>query len=753
MKRELVDTIDRLNDEQYDAVVYPATSLLVLAGAGSGKTSVLTARIAALVDPQQICEGAAFGLSPTSILAVTFTNKAAEEMRERLRGLIDRESVAKMTVGTFHSVCLRMLRDDPEAAGIHPKFSVIDPDAQESLIKGLQTLLADVAPSPLGEIDGDDEDDDSALAVKAKEIVAWINSKKERGVTSSEVAMDDKLHPGEAYRNYFYKAYEDECRQQGLLDFNDLLSVTVNMLERNAEVREKYRNKYRGVLIDEWQDTNVMQYRWLQLIVGKDAFVMAVGDDDQSIYSFRGARPENMRAFVKDFKAEIIRLTTNYRSLPHILGTANWLIKNNDDRLGKDLVAHREGGGEVIITDFENKYEEAREVAQKVKALVTPTYTENGERIEPAYKCSDVAILYRTNRQSRDLEAAFNKLNIPVTVYGGFRFFERQEVKRVLAYLDLISNMDRDISFKAIVNFPRRELGDSTIDALAREAREAGHSMMRQIFARSERAPESLGNATARKKQLLLEQFLETILDMTLAAETMSLPEAVQMVIERSGIAALYKSEGDEGEERLAHLGELVMASAEFEKENPEFRGALELIPEYLAYAQLMSSTADADMSQKNTVSLMTIHASKGLEFHNVFLVGFEEGLFPSSRAIEEDGGENEERRLAYVAITRAKTNLQISHAITSIEYQGKRQVMKPVNPSMFLYELPKDHIKYVTGLPKLEAEDAENTAVADEKPVPGKSLLLDQSERTVISGGKPGELVRKRIFRVGNRM
>lgn len=683
-----------LNERQSEAVSLGNESCLVLAGAGSGKTSVLTKRIAYLVND---------GIDPESILAVTFTNKAAEEMKKRLKKIIGREAVDETWMGTFHSLCNRILREEYRHANLPKDFVIIDTDDQESVVRN---ILKDIFDS--GTHGKDSLETDDGKKIKPSNIVSWINKQKEQGLTPSEVDVDEKheLHAD------CYAEYQRVCANQGLLDFSDLLNRCVHMLENNQAVRDKYRHKFKTILVDEFQDTNDIQYRWLQLIKGGTTFVMAVGDDDQSIYGFRGANPENMRQFVKEMatkngKENIIRLEQNYRSLPFILESANNIISQNRNRLGKNLwSSHRDNQDKIKMMEYQNAFTEAQDIAKQIHAS-----------IKSGVNPSEIAVLYRSNSQSRLIETELNKLALPVTVYGGYRFYDRQEVKLILSYLDVICNFDRDISFSKVVNTPPRGIGERTIEDLRQEAREAGNSMIKQIIARSE------AGGAKKGKQAILEEFVGSLFTLSEDSYSMSLSALMDKVVSSMKIDEHYKS-GDDFEERMSNISELVSAAKQFEIENPDFKTAADALPEYLSFIALMTSTSESDMNKKNTVSLMTVHAAKGLEFDSVFVIGLEEEVFPSPHAVKEEenmgNGRSiedaysdvgvdlssddfedqeyegsselmqEERRLMYVAVTRARKNLNISMARKKLVYGEEKSMMR----SRFIDEIPRHRIE-----------------------------------------------------------
>ncbi|MFK4705692.1 superfamily I DNA/RNA helicase [Roseateles asaccharophilus] len=746
----------RLNERQAEAVNGPNESVLVLAGAGSGKTSVLTARIASLV---------ANGFIPArEVLAVTFTNKAAQEMRHRLTPLLDKRSVQDIWSGTFHSLCNKILRENFEAAGLPKAFAILDVDGQEALCRGIlkdfgltkssvkeaakakaaaaksSLELADPLAAAGGLTADDVEDDgDANEFVTPGQCAKYISARKEALEKPKPPAQVTVRSTDVEQMEAVYFEYQARCQRSGLLDFQDLLTRGVELLEKNEQVRDSYRRRFRAILVDEFQDTNDIQYRWLELMKGPAAHVMAVGDDSQSIYGFRGANPKNMQRFVDEMtvsksfpEGRVVKLEQNYRSLPHILEAANAVIDRNPNQLKKTLFTDQRDRGEKIdLVTFGNGLFEASAVADSIHRLVKQ------HNVPPA----EIAVLYRTNMQSRLIEQEMNKRGLPVTVYGGYRFYERQEIKNILAYLDLICDVSRDLSFARVVNFPPRGIGERTIEELRQDAQAKRKSMIELIGDRSEimaANPASLGNVAAQKKQRQLEGFVGIILDLSEKALEQPLSQLIESVMQRAGIEQHYmdeaggaKSSQEEAEERLANIGELVSAAKQFELDNPELKTAAEQLPEYLAYIALMTSTSESDMSKKATVSLMTVHSSKGLEFDHVFLVGLEEATFPHSRAIQEDEeagngksfddvlrangathdddgtelvgeegeadpgdgeGMQEERRLMYVAITRARKTLTCTYANERM-LNGET---KACEPSRFIQEIPEHRLNFI---------------------------------------------------------
>ena len=746
-----------LNDRQREAVFMPNQSALVLAAAGSGKTSVLTARIAHL-----ITKGAA-PVHPRAILAVTFTNKASIEMRDRLRKLLDRRTVNTLWVGTFHSLCNRMLRDNAEAAGLPKSFAILDVDGQQAMCRGIlkdlgltrsavkESKAKKVASAQVSMLfDGPDITEGAAAAPTADERLAaagalsaqeadvvdggdagefvtpaqcanYINSRKEAGQAPRPPVhvVSPSSQDVEQMEAVFFE-YQTRCNRSGLLDFQDLLTRTVKLLEEDRGVREAMQARFETILVDEFQDTNDIQYRWLSLLKSPTAHVMAVGDDDQSIYAFRGAKPENMGLFLRDMASRregtsnvpgsMIKLEHNYRSLPHILEVANAIIDRNTNRLGKILRTDKPDSGEFVdLAFFGGGNFEATAIADSIHEMV------RDKGVQP----SEIAILYRANQQSRILEAELNKRGLPLTVYGGFRFYERQEVKFVLSYLSLICDPDHDIALAKVANFPPRGLGERTLEELRQDAQIKDCTMLDLIVKRAKEREEGgsfPGGMVALKKQMLMEQFADIILGLFESSQNMPLHELIQATIERSGLGAHYAAEaaesggpGEGGDERLANMGELVSAACQFLIDNSELeeQDTVSQLTEYLAHVALMTSTSESDMNAKNTISLMTVHSAKGLEFDHVFVTGLEEKSFPHARAIDEDAvwvPENpkdrsgdgpaiqEERRLMYVAVTRARKTLQLSHCSQRLVNGEIRQM----DASRFIGELPAHRIRHI---------------------------------------------------------
>jgi len=652
--------LDGLNPEQLAAVTLPPQHALILAGAGSGKTRVLTTRIAWLIQTGQA--------TPAAILAVTFTNKAAKEMLTRLSAMLP-INLRGMWVGTFHGLCNRLLRAHHREAGLPALFQILDQADQLSALKRLlKGLNVDDEKSP------------------PRELQHFINANKEQGLRAAAVeAWDDYTRK----RVELYAAYESQCQREGVLDFAELLLRSYELLSRNEALRRHYQGRFRHILVDEFQDTNVLQYRWLKLLVGGEgSCIFAVGDDDQSIYGFRGAEVGNMRDLEREFQVRaVIRLEQNYRSHGNILDAANAIIKNNAARLGKNLWTEAGSGEPIRVFEAASDGEEARWIVEEIKALAREGHAH-----------AEVALLYRSNAQSRILEHALFSVGLPYRVYGGLRFFERQEIKHALAYLRLIANRDDDTAFARVVNFPTRGIGARSLEQLADLARAQNCSLHAAI------AP--LGAQSGARAGNNLANFAALLDRMQQGADELPLPELVDQVIALSGLADHYRNE-KEGADRVANLDELVNACASFLAEESgraeESEQASELAS-FLAHASLEAGEHQAGDSD-DAVQLMTVHAAKGLEFNVVFISGLEEGLFPHEQSLLEDKGLEEERRLMYVAVTRARKRLYLSFAQTRMLHGQTRYNL----PSRFLEEIPAGLLKWLT--PKLKV--ASGRAVA----------------------------------------
>lgn len=638
--------LDGLNEKQREAVAAPLGNLLVLAGAGSGKTRVLVHRIAWLMAVEHA--------SPFSILAVTFTNKAASEMRRRIETLVGTHQ-GGMWIGTFHSLAHRLLRAHHLDAGLPQDFQIIDSEDQLRLIRRLiKSMNLDEKQWP------------------PRQGMWYINGKKDAGLRPQHI--ETWGHPTEQTWLKLYQLYQEACDRSGLVDFAELLLRAHELWLNKPQILNHYRERFRHILVDEFQDTNHIQYAWIRLLAGDQGNVMIVGDDDQSIYGWRGAQVENIQRFLQDFPAvQTIRLEQNYRSTNNILKAANALIENNSDRLGKNLWTEDQAGEPVSLYCAFNELDEARFVVNRIQS-----WRDKGGAL------SDCAILYRSNAQSRVLEEALLQATLPYRIYGGMRFFERQEIKDALAYLRLIANRHDDAAFERVINTPTRGIGDRTLDVIRHTAREQQIPLWqasRQLL---------VNRALAGRAASAVQRFLELI--EALAQETRDLPLYLQTdrVIHDSGLHAMYQQErGEKSQARIENLEELVTAARQFSyQEESEDMMPLQA---FLSHAALEAGEGQADAVQ-DAVQLMTLHSAKGLEFPQVFIVGMEEGMFPSQSSQDEPGRLQEERRLAYVGITRAMQKLTLSWC------ESRRLYGKEVyhRPSRFIAELPADCVEEV---------------------------------------------------------
>ncbi|MFT0531416.1 UvrD-helicase domain-containing protein [Castellaniella hirudinis] len=721
--------LDGLNEPQRAAVTLPAQHALVLAGAGSGKTRVLTTRMAWLIQSGR--------LSPFSLLAVTFTNKAAREMLARLSALLP-INTRGMWVGTFHGLCNRLLRAHYRDAGLPQTFQILDSADQLSAIKRmLKARGVDTERYP------------------ARDVQRLINAAKEDGLRPKDMDLHDSRARQMAD---LYQHYQDQCEREGVVDFGELLLRAYELLLREAPIREHYQRRFQHILVDEFQDTNVLQYRWLMLLAGSHTPVFAVGDDDQSIYAFRGANVGNMADFEqRHAHGTVIRLEQNYRSHGHILDAANALIAHNSRRLGKNLWTDAGAGEPLRVVEQVSDQLEAQWLVDEIRAL-----------LREGRAAHQVAILYRSNAQSRPIEHALFSARVPYRVYGGQRFFERQEIKHVLAYLRLIDNPHDDTSWMRVVNFPTRGIGARTLEHLADAARQYGTSLAGAVAY----VPGKAGSSLAR--------FAALIRDMAASAQSLDLPELIGQVVHQSGLEAHYQADR-EGQERLENLQELVNAATAFVAEEglqglvagriPEFSaggtrpdmadpaadvaGATDAARAAAPMTRVRAATAensgaaaqevdafsdvfsDADegtgmippavmsplgaflthasleagdnqaQAGEDAVQLMTVHAAKGLEFDAVFITGLEEGLFPHENSLLDAGGLEEERRLMYVAITRARERLTLTLAQSRMLHGQTRYALR----SRFLDEIPEEHLKWITPRQRAAAVPEAQTA------------------------------------------
>ena len=634
--------LDPLNTAQRDAVAAAPGHALILAGAGSGKTRVLVHRIAWLIQAE--------GASPHSILAVTFTNKAAAEMRGRIEDLLQIPARG-MWIGTFHGLAHRLLRAHWRDANLPQAFQILDSDDQFRFIRRVIRTL--------------DLDEDQW---QPKQAQWFINNKKDEGLRPQH--LDDGGDPYQRQMIRIYTTYQAACEQAGVVDFAELLLRALELWRNRPEILAHYQQRFRYVLVDEFQDTNAIQYAWLRLLVGKDNHIFIVGDDDQSIYGWRGAKIENIQRFDRDFPgARLLRLEQNYRSTGTILAATNALIDNNAGRLGKKLWTEGDDGDPIYVYNAFNDLDEARFIAERIQAWV-----------EQGNPRNDIAVLYRSNAQSRVIEEAMLQAGIPYRVYGGLRFFERAEIKNALAYLRLVNNRHDTASFERIINTPTRGIGDRTVEVIRDIARLHDSSLwqaMELVLASAEL--NARGSNALRTFVELIEQFAADI-------DALPLHEQVEHIVHNSGLIPHYRKEkGEKGRARIENLEELVTAARQFSYDAEDDED-LDPLSAFLSHAALEAGEGQA-APQQDCVQLMTLHTAKGLEFPLVFLCGLEEGLFPHQMSIEEPGRLEEERRLCYVGITRARKHLYLTHAESRRLYGREDNAA----PSRFIHEIPDE--------------------------------------------------------------
>jgi DNA helicase-2/ATP-dependent DNA helicase PcrA len=665
-----------LNPEQRAAVELPAQSALILAGAGSGKTRVLTTRIAYLISTGAV--------SPHGLLAVTFTNKAAKEMVTRLSAMLP-INTRGMWIGTFHGLCNRMLRAHFREANLPQTFQILDSGDQLSAIKRLMKVM-----------NVDDE------KYPPREMQNFISSNKEQGLRAHEVEAYD---PYTRRKVEVYAEYDKQCQREGVVDFSELLLRSYELLSRNAGLRAHYQERFKHILVDEFQDTNRLQYQWLKLLAGSNNALFAVGDDDQSIYAFRGANVGNMQELTRDFHVEsVIKLEQNYRSHGNILEAANVLISNNRNRLGKNLWTSENGGELLRVYEAPTDVEEAGFIVSEIQQLKSE-----------GVNLKEIALLYRSNAQSRVLEHALVSAGLSYRVYGGLRFFERQEIKHALSYLRLMENTDDDNALLRIINFPTRGIGARSIEQLQEAAKVHGTTLW-------DAAARAGGKVSA---------FVALIESLRSATRELPLPEIMDHVLQHSGLVAHYEGEKlsaakrREAEERLENLNELINSATLFVHENED-----DSLTSFLTHASLEAGEHQAG-DQDDALHLMTVHAAKGLEFHTVFITGLEEGLFPHQNSQNVDGGLDEERRLMYVAITRARRRLYMTFAQSRMLHGQVSYGMA----SSFLRELPDNLLHWLS--PRMAQRNRFTPSFAPQfdapaaAPVPRPASVADTGWRT----------------------
>ncbi len=639
--------LDPLNDAQRQAVCSPVQNALILAGAGSGKTRVLVHRIAWLLQAE--------GQSPYSILAVTFTNKAAGEMRGRIEHLLGTPA-SGLWVGTFHGIAHRLLRAHWKEAELPQAFQIIDSDDQH---RALKRIIRDM---------GLDE-----AQFPAKESQWFINSRKDEGLRASHLERDGDYHLRHMVE--IYHAYEAMCHRSGLVDFAELLLRAHELWLKRPDVLQSYRQRFAHILVDEFQDTNTIQYAWLKLLAGETGKLFAVGDDDQSIYGWRGARVENIHQFSKDYTDVLTcRLEQNYRSTGTILAAANALISHNTDRLGKNLWTDGKDGEPIQVYSAFNEMDEANFIVEHIAHWVE----QGGLRKE-------CALLYRSNAQSRVLEEALLQRNMPYRVYGGLRFFERQEIKDALAYLRMTSNRHDDAALERILNVPTRGIGARTVATLRETARENSTSLWQALYYLIEH------KLLPSRALLALQTFADMVDELAASLQGLELNEMIEQTVQHSGLIGHYEKEkGEKGRARIENLEELVSAGRNF-VEADIIEDGLEPLSAFLAHASLEAGERQAG-EWEDCVQLMTLHSAKGLEFEQVFICGVEEGLFPHKFSLDEPGRLEEERRLCYVGMTRARQLLTLSFAERRRLY-GEDHYPRP---SRFIGEIPEKYCEFV---------------------------------------------------------
>ena len=681
-----------LNDAQCQAVAAPLGRQLVLAGAGSGKTRVLVHRIAFLIQ--------FLNASPYSILSVTFTNKAAAEMRQRIEQMLG-QSPAGMWVGTFHGLAHRILRAHWQEAGLSENFQILDSDDQQRLVKRvIRELGLDEQRWP------------------AKQAQWFINGQKDEGLRPKNIQPGGDLFLATMLK--IYQAYEDACARTGVIDFAELLLRALDLWRDKPDLLAHYQKRFRHILVDEFQDTNAVQYAWLRLLAKGGESLMVVGDDDQSIYGWRGAKIENIQQFSSDFPdTQLIRLEQNYRSTAGILKAANALIANNNGRLGKELWTDGSDGEPISLYAAFNEHDEARYVVESIEAALR----------KDGLKRSEIAILYRSNAQSRVLEEALLREKIPYRIYGGQRFFERAEIKNAVAYLRLLDGRHNDAALERVINVPTRGVGEKTVEAIREHARHSDLSMwaaMQQLIANKALPGRAAGALSGFIE--LIENLAAKVLDMPLHLMT-------QTVIEQSGLIAWHQAEkGEKAQARVENLEELVSAARNFENEEEE----MSPLAAFLTHASLEAGDTQAE-EHEDCVQLMTLHSAKGLEFPLVFLVGMEEGLFPHKMSLEEPGRLEEERRLAYVGVTRAMQQLVLTYAETRRLY-GNETYNKV---SRFVREIPPALIQEV----RLSNSVSRPYAAPSRSMSGGSMFAGSQVPETPFSLGQP---VRHALFGEG---
>lgn len=666
---DVSELLDGLNKPQREAVAAPLGHARILAGAGSGKTRVLVHRISWLIQAEN--------LSPANILAVTFTNKAAKEMRAKIEDNLG-YPIGGMWVGTFHGLAHRLLRSHWKEADLPQSFQILDSDDQLRMLKRIiRGMDLDEADWP------------------AKQAQWYINAQKDEGLRSQHIQVGNDKYS--QTMSSIYQAYEQACQRAGVIDFGEILLRSHELWLKRPDILANYQQRFQQILVDEFQDTNAIQYAWLRMLAGDTGHLFIVGDDDQSIYGWRGAKIENIQKFHHDYaQASSIRLEQNYRSTGNILAGANAVIANNSERLGKELWTDDQDGKLIQVYNAYNERDEAGYLVAQIKTAV-----DTGE------KRADHAVLYRSNAQSRIIEEALMQANMPYRVYGGLRFFDRAEIKDVLSYLRLVANRNDDAAFERVVNTPTRGIGAATLTQVRQYAREQNKTMWQACVELLE------AKFFAARAGNALTGFLTLIDSLTPEDDSMPLQELTTLVIDESGLRAHFaKDTTEKGQGRIENLDELINATRTFEKPEGEDDVDMPLLDSFLSHAALEAGENQADQWE-DCVQLMTLHSAKGLEFPVVFMVGMEEGLFPGQKTSDDPARLAEERRLCYVGMTRARTTLYLMHTESRFLYG---QEMEP-RPSRFLKEIPEDRVEKIrarknvvsSGSPSFEAPKHSN--------------------------------------------
>jgi len=687
---DVSELLNDLNKPQREAVAAPLGHARILAGAGSGKTRVLVHRISWLIQAEN--------LSPANILAVTFTNKAAKEMRAKIEDNLG-YPIGGMWVGTFHGLAHRLLRSHWKEADLPQSFQILDSDDQLRMLKRIiRGMELDDADWP------------------AKQAQWYINAQKDEGLRSQHIQVGNDKYS--QTMSSIYQAYEQACQRAGVIDFGEILLRSHELWLKRPDILASYQQRFQQILVDEFQDTNAIQYAWLRLLAGETGHLFIVGDDDQSIYGWRGAKIENIQKFHHDYdQASSIRLEQNYRSTGNILAGANAVIANNSERLGKELWTDDQDGKLIQIYNAYNERDEAGYLVAQIKTAV-----DAGE------KRADHAVLYRSNAQSRIIEEALMQANMPYRVYGGLRFFDRAEIKDVLSYLRLVANRNDDAAFERVVNTPTRGIGAATLTQVRQYAREQNKTMWQACIELLE------AKFFAARAGNALTGFLNLIDSLTPEDDSMPLQELTTLVIDESGLRAHFaKDTTEKGQGRIENLDELINATRTFEKPEDEDDVDLPVLDSFLSHAALEAGENQADQWE-DCVQLMTLHSAKGLEFPVVFMVGMEEGLFPGQKSSDDPARLAEERRLCYVGMTRARTTLYLMHTESRFLYG---QEMEP-RPSRFLKEIPEDRVE------KIRARKNIVTSGSPSFEAPKHSTSINET------GFNPGQQVHHHKFGAG---